>query len=60
MRADGQQHGTRGPGTGLGAAFLPVAAAAGMIVLLLWATGNLGALLVHGQRPRADLEEMGH
>jgi type IV secretion system protein VirD4 len=59
VRADAQQHGTRGPGTGIGAAFLPVAAAAAMIVLLLWATGTLAALLAHGQRPRADLEEMG-
>jgi type IV secretion system protein VirD4 len=59
VRADGQHHGTRGPDTGIAATFLPVAAAAAMIVLLLWATGTLGALLAHGQRPRADLEAMG-
>jgi type IV secretion system protein VirD4 len=59
VRADAQQHGTRGPGTGIAAAFVPVAAAAAIVVLLLWATGTLGALLIHGQRPRADLQEMG-
>jgi type IV secretion system protein VirD4 len=59
VRVAGQQHGTRGPGTGIGAAFAPAVAAAAMIVLLLWATGALAALLVHGQRPRAGLEEMG-
>jgi type IV secretion system protein VirD4 len=59
VTAASQQHGTRGPGTGIGAAFAPAAAAAAMIVLLLWATGNLAALLAHGQRPGANLEEMG-
>jgi type IV secretion system protein VirD4 len=59
VRADGQYGGTRGPGAGIGAAFVPVAVTAVTIVLLLWAAGNLGALLAHGQRPHANLEEMG-
>ena len=57
MSVDGP-HGTRGPGIGA-VAFVPVAVTVAVLVGLLWATGTVGALLAHGQRPHAKLEEMG-
>ena len=57
MTVDGP-HGTRGPGIGA-VAFVPVAMTVAMLVGLLWATGTVGALITHGQRPHAKLEEMG-
>jgi hypothetical protein len=57
MSVDGP-HGTRGPGIGA-VAFVPVAVTVAVLVGLLWATGTVGALITHGQRPHAKLEEMG-
>ena len=57
MSVDGP-HGTRGPGIGA-VAFVPVAMTVAVLVGLLWATGTVGALITHGQRPHAKLEEMG-
>jgi type IV secretion system protein VirD4 len=57
MSVDGS-HGTRGPGIGA-VAFVPVAITVAVLVGLLWATGTVGALITHGQRPHAKLEEMG-
>ena len=50
--------GTRGPGIG-SVAFVPVAVLVSLIIGLLWTTGNLSALVAHGKRPRAGLEDMG-
>jgi type IV secretion system protein VirD4 len=50
--------GTRGPGIGA-AAFVPVAVTVAVTIGLLWITGNLSALLAHGRRPQAKLEDMG-
>jgi type IV secretion system protein VirD4 len=50
--------GTRGPGIGA-VAFVPVAATVAVTIGLLWATGNVSALLAHGRRPRAKLEDVG-
>jgi type IV secretion system protein VirD4 len=57
MSVDGP-HGTRGPGIGA-VAFVPVAVTVTVLVGLLWATGTVSALITHGQRPHAKLEEMG-
>ena len=57
MSVDGQ-HGTRGPGIGA-IAFVPMAITVAATVGLLWATGNISALLTRGRRPRAALEDMG-
>jgi type IV secretion system protein VirD4 len=57
MSVDGP-HGTRGPGIGA-VAFVPVAVTVTVLVGLLWATGTVGALITHGRRPHAKLEEMG-
>jgi type IV secretion system protein VirD4 len=57
MSVDGQ-HGTRGPGFGA-AAFVPLAVTAAVVIGLLWVTGTVSALLTHGQRPDATLEDMG-
>jgi type IV secretory pathway TraG/TraD family ATPase VirD4 len=51
-------HGSRGPGLGA-AAFVPAAVTAAVMAGLVWATGTLSALLAHGQRPAAGLQEMG-
>jgi type IV secretion system protein VirD4 len=59
VNVDGQPQGTRGPGTGLAAPFTPIAATVVVIVGLLWATGTVGALLAHGKRPQAKLQDMG-
>jgi type IV secretion system protein VirD4 len=53
-----QQSGTRGPGIGA-IAFVPAAITVAATVGLLWATGNISALLTRGRRPRAALEDMG-
>jgi type IV secretion system protein VirD4 len=50
--------GTRGPGIGA-VAFVPVAVTVVVTIGLLWATGNVSALLAHGRRPRAKLEDIG-
>jgi type IV secretion system protein VirD4 len=50
--------GTRGPGIGA-VAFVPIAVTLALTIGLLWATGNLSALLAHGRRPRAKLEDIG-
>jgi hypothetical protein len=50
--------GTRGPGIGA-AAFVPAAVVVVVAVGLLWTAGNLSALVTHGQRPQATLEDMG-
>jgi type IV secretion system protein VirD4 len=57
VSVDGQ-HGTRGPGIGA-IAFVPMAITVAATVGLLWATGNISALLTRGRRPRAALEDMG-
>jgi type IV secretion system protein VirD4 len=57
MTVDGHG-GTRGPGIGA-VAFVPVAVTVAATMGLLWTAGNLSALLTHGQRPRAKLEDMG-
>src|SRR5215217_6549725 len=57
MTGDGHG-GTRGPGIGA-VAFVPVAVIVAVTIGLLWTAGNLSALLAHGQRPRAKLEDMG-
>jgi type IV secretion system protein VirD4 len=57
MSVDGP-HGTRGPGIGA-VAFVPVAMTVAVLVGLVWATGTVSALITHGQRPHAKLEEMG-
>jgi hypothetical protein len=56
MTVDG--HGTRGPGIGA-VAFVPAAMTVAVTVGLLWATGNVSALAIHGRRPRAKLEDIG-
>jgi type IV secretory pathway TraG/TraD family ATPase VirD4 len=53
-----RQGGTRGPGIGA-VAFVPVAVTVAVTIGLLWATGNVSALLAHGRRPRAKLEDVG-
>jgi type IV secretory pathway TraG/TraD family ATPase VirD4 len=50
--------GTRGPGIGA-VAFVPVAVIVAVTIGLLWVTGNVSALLAHGRRPRAKLEDIG-
>jgi type IV secretion system protein VirD4 len=50
--------GTRGPGIGA-AAFVPAAVVVSVAVGLLWTAGTLSALLTHGQRPQASIEDMG-
>jgi type IV secretory pathway TraG/TraD family ATPase VirD4 len=57
VTVDGHR-GTRGPGIGA-VAFVPVAVTVAVTIGLLWATGNLSALLAHSQRPRAKLEDIG-
>jgi type IV secretion system protein VirD4 len=57
MSVEGQ-HGTRGPGFGA-VAFVPVAVTVVVLVGLLWATGTVSALVTHGQRPDATLQDMG-
>lgn len=57
MSVDGQ-HGTRGPGVGT-VAFVPMAVTVAALVGLLWATGMVSALLTHGHRPDASLQDMG-
>ena len=52
------QGGTRGPGIGA-VAFVPAAVTVVVTVVLLWTTGNLSALVTHGQRPQARIEDMG-
>jgi len=59
MSAGGQQGGTRGPGSGMAAAFVPAGIAVAVLVGALWVTGTVGALLIHGQRPGATLSDMG-
>ncbi len=51
--------GSRAAVPGASGVLAPLAALAAALVLLLWATGNLAALLVHGHRPRARLDDMG-
>jgi type IV secretion system protein VirD4 len=57
MTADGHG-GTRGPGIGA-VAFAPIAVTVAVTIGLLWTAGNVSALLAHGQRPEAELEDMG-
>jgi len=52
------QGGTRGAGIGA-VAFVPAAVTVVVTVVLLWTTGNLSALVTHGQRPQARIEDMG-
>ncbi len=59
MSVDGRQGGTRGPGTGAAAAFVPAAIAVTVIVGLVWVTGTAAALLTLRQRPHAALSDMG-
>jgi type IV secretory pathway TraG/TraD family ATPase VirD4 len=57
MPVDGHG-GTRGPGIGA-VAFVPVAVTVAVTIGLLWTTGNVSALVAHGRRPRAKLEDIG-
>lgn len=57
MTVDGHG-GTRGPGIGA-VAFVPAAVTVAVTVGLLWTTGNVSALVTHGRRPRAKLEDIG-
>jgi type IV secretory pathway TraG/TraD family ATPase VirD4 len=40
-------------------AFVPAAVIVAVTVGLLWTAGNLSALVAHGQRPQASIEDMG-
>src|SRR6266540_764742 len=59
MSVDGRHGGTRGPGSGMAAAFVPAAIAVAVVVGLVWVTGTVGGLLTHRQRPHATLSDMG-
>ncbi len=59
MRVDGRHGGTRGPGSGMAAAFVPAAIVVAVIVGLVWMTGTAAALLTHGKRPHATLSDIG-
>jgi type IV secretory pathway TraG/TraD family ATPase VirD4 len=59
MSVDGRHGGTRGPGSGMAAAFVPAAIVVAVIVGLVWMTGTVGGLLTHGKRPHATLSDIG-